>query len=97
MSNYAANYQSRIQKAEKNRQYLIEITEKSSRVNMEYVALDFDCYASTINGYFNTTEAIIRLMAKSIHFSEPYQDLEDFFYPKSMILLQKLHGFSVKK
>jgi len=79
LSNYISNYENRIEQAELNRQYLIEITEKSSRVNMEYVALDFDCYASTTNGYFNTTEAIIRLMANSIHFSEPYQDLEEFF------------------
>jgi hypothetical protein len=74
-----SDYQLLVDQTEQNRDLLVDIVLKSAYVNMEYFALDFDCYASTINGYFNATEAIVRLMAKVMLFSEPYQNLEDFF------------------
>ena len=43
-------YQKRIDNTEQNRELLVDIVLKSSKANMEYVALDFDCNASTTNG-----------------------------------------------
>ncbi|MHA1727550.1 MAG: hypothetical protein ACTSWY_02315 [Promethearchaeota archaeon] len=71
-----SEYEEKVENYKQIREDLRLIHNLYSEISMDYTALDFDCYGSTTNGYFNDTEAFIRLSAFVVHFSEAFLEFE---------------------